>query len=60
MSVIMKILEPFQYGHFYPEFWFIPAVIVASIWKKYQETDPTPRLVNERHLYSEYDFIVGE
>ena len=56
----MKILEPFQYGHFYPEFWFIPAVIVASIWKKYQETDPTPRLVNERHLYSEYDFIVGE
>ncbi|XP_018018056.1 glucose dehydrogenase [FAD, quinone] [Hyalella azteca] len=58
MSLVMKLLEPLQFGHFYPEFWFVPALIVASIWRTYLMKDPTPRLVNERNPRSEYDFVI--
>ena len=60
MSIVLKLIEPLQFGHFYPEFWFIPALLLATLWKKYQETDPVLRPVNELHLFAEYDFVVGE
>lgn len=59
MSII-KLLEPFQFGHFYPEFWFLPALVLASLWRKYNEKDPTPRLVNQIDLHAEYDFVIGQ
>ncbi|XP_076054179.1 glucose dehydrogenase [FAD, quinone]-like [Oratosquilla oratoria] len=39
-------------------FWFLPALLAAIAYYKYEEIDPESRPINRKKLFREYDFIV--
>ena len=40
--------------------WFLPALLAALAYYKYDEIDPESRPINRKRLFKEYDFIVGK
>ncbi|XP_050730069.1 glucose dehydrogenase [FAD, quinone]-like [Eriocheir sinensis] len=39
-------------------FWFLPALLAALAYYKYDEIDPESRPINRRRLQREYDFVI--
>ena len=40
--------------------WFLPALLGALAYYKYDEVDPESRPINRKRLFKHYDFIVGK
>ena len=40
--------------------WFIPSLLIALAYHKYEETDPESRPIIRDKLYKQYDFIISE
>ena len=50
---------PVATNMFTASLYFIPALLAAVAYYKYDEVDPESRPINRERLFREYDFIIG-
>lgn len=60
MTGLLLSAGPLATSVFTASLWFMPALLAAVAYYKYEEIDPESRPIDRKQLYKEYDFIISK
>ncbi|KAK8736014.1 hypothetical protein OTU49_005174, partial [Cherax quadricarinatus] len=58
MASLLLSTAPLASSVFTASLWFMPALLAAIAYYKYDEIDPESRPIDRKELFAEYDFII--
>ncbi|XP_071550300.1 glucose dehydrogenase [FAD, quinone] isoform X1 [Panulirus ornatus] len=58
MTGVLLTTAPLATSVFTASLWFLPALLAAIAYYKYDEIDPESRPIDRKRLFKEYDFII--